>query len=103
MWELNLEEGWRKGRNGVNGMCVSRPLLKRHQDKVAREDACDRAWSGTMRRNSGSHEDRKNTGLWKDSVKKEAFLNPKYKLVPHNVGICINRAGNRGWELPSNL
>lgn len=37
----------------VKEMSFSRPLLKRHQGKVAQDDACDRAWSETMRRNSG--------------------------------------------------
>jgi hypothetical protein len=48
-------------------------------------------------------EDRKDTGLWKDSAKKDTSLNPKHKPIPCNIRTCVNRAGNRGWKLPSNL
>ena len=47
-------------------------------------------------------EDRKDTGLWKDSAKKETSMNPKHKPIPCNISSCFSRAGNRGWNLPSN-
>ena len=56
---------------------------------MVRGDACDRAWSVTLRRDSRSHEGRKSTDLWQNSTKKEMFLNPKYKTSLLNVSTCL--------------
>lgn len=57
--------------------------------KTTAEDGPGQKWSemmlvkglgqgGTVRTDSRYQEDRKSTGLWPNSVKKEMFLNPKY-------------------------